>query len=630
MAQVFESIGIISSAASRGTLVTSGADGEWGSYIELSSSTSDAWDGFFLNAGRTPSFREILVEVATGAASSEVSIYKARLIGGSNVEMSQGMTYYPIPVPSGSRVSVRTNSDAASVVVHVSILGIGTSQTKFLKEGDNQESLGFDDTSLTEKGTTVDPGGTANTKGSWVEFDASTANDVDYITIDTINSDIAISGDPGWLVDIGTGVADSEVVVVANIPLISSSAQDDLHPGTVGPFRVAIPSGTRIAIRCQSSSIGATDRLVVIVAHTLQFAGAAGETLTALSGSFALTGQAATTLVGHLLDAAFGSFTLTGAAATTSKGFLLTAVFGSFTLTGAAATTTQTYILPAVSGAFTLTGADATTKQGSLMIAVFGSFALTGADATTTKTKILVAAFGSFTLTGAVATTSQTYILIATFGSFTLTGAAATTATGFILVGGAGSFTLTGAAATTLVGHLLTAVFGSFTLTGADATTSKAGDATTVADSGTFTLTGANATTTVGHLLTAAFGSFTLTGAAATTLVDRRIVAAFGSFALTGADATTNRNIPLIAAAGSFALTGQDATLTVGHLLTAVSGAFTLTGAAATTAHEKRLLAGAGSFILTGKAATTIDSGAAPVTFRAHEGLLISVGKLMN
>jgi len=100
--------------------------------------------------------------------------------------------------------------------------------------------------------------GAANTKGSWVELIASTANKTVYLIVWARRS----AGTPG-LIDIGIGAAASEVVLIPNIS--PESAGD----GFVfeGPIRIA--AGTRIAARYQNSTASDTGAIAIYLGEVV-------------------------------------------------------------------------------------------------------------------------------------------------------------------------------------------------------------------------------------------------------------------------------------------------------------------------------------------------------------------------
>lgn len=94
-------------------------------------------------------------------------------------------------------------------------------------------------------------GGSAHTKGSWVEVTAATTYDVFRVVMQTANSNASGTNTAG-LLDIGVGGAGSEVVVVPNLAVGYSST------GTSGTFPVwdlplFIAKGSRVAVRWQSA-----------------------------------------------------------------------------------------------------------------------------------------------------------------------------------------------------------------------------------------------------------------------------------------------------------------------------------------------------------------------------------------
>lgn len=97
--------------------------------------------------------------------------------------------------------------------------------------------------------TTVTAGSPAHNKGSWQQHVAATANDAQGMWID-----FASFGSPtgAFLVDIGTGAAASEVVLIADVACASSPNWIGGEGGVYLPIHV--PAGTRISIRAQCNS----------------------------------------------------------------------------------------------------------------------------------------------------------------------------------------------------------------------------------------------------------------------------------------------------------------------------------------------------------------------------------------
>lgn len=106
-------------------------------------------------------------------------------------------------------------------------------------------------------GTVITTGG-AHTKGSYVELSASTSGAWSGFWVMVTSSS---AGSGRFLIDIATGAAASETVLIPNI---------FAYPSTVGAgvqtlwFPVNVAAGTRISARCQASSAGVTCQIAVM------------------------------------------------------------------------------------------------------------------------------------------------------------------------------------------------------------------------------------------------------------------------------------------------------------------------------------------------------------------------------
>jgi len=92
---------------------------------------------------------------------------------------------------------------------------------------------------------------TANVKGAWSELSASTEFDA-YSLLLMIQEFIVVTAGNEMLIDIGVGGAGNEEVIAENI--IISHGNTNSFPGMSKCLPISIPSGTRVAARCQSSA----------------------------------------------------------------------------------------------------------------------------------------------------------------------------------------------------------------------------------------------------------------------------------------------------------------------------------------------------------------------------------------
>ena len=180
-------------------------------------------------------------------------------------------------------------------------------------------------------------------------------------------------------------------------------------------------------------------------------AGGGGATITGDSGSYTLTGTAATLKVGRKLTADSGTYSLTGTDVAFKRGYALSAESGTYTVSGTAVDLKAGRKLTADSGSYTLTGTDVTlnySPAGSYnLTAESGSYALTGTAATLKVSRKLTADSGTYALTGTDVTLSKGVKLTADSGSYTLSGSNVAFSRTYVLTAESGAYTLTGTSA---------------------------------------------------------------------------------------------------------------------------------------------------------------------------------------
>jgi hypothetical protein len=94
---------------------------------------------------------------------------------------------------------------------------------------------------------------TAHTMGAWVEVTSSTSSNYDWIGIVALSTFVTAT-DTRTLLDIGIGASGSETALVESIPVGYSNTLSPL----LFQFPVNVPSGSRVAIRIQSSRTSIT------------------------------------------------------------------------------------------------------------------------------------------------------------------------------------------------------------------------------------------------------------------------------------------------------------------------------------------------------------------------------------
>lgn len=262
-------------ASQGGTTVTSSATAHTkGAWVQLDAAT--AFEATMLALYITVQFQDTLylVDIGIGAAGSEQVLIPNLL-----VSQSVGVTtevVLPISVPAGSRISVRSQDNFGSSGLYVSgMLYAGG----LANNPPYQTVTAYGISTATSTGVSADAGGTANTKGVWAQIVAATTTTIKALLISAIRSAPATSAatDYSTLYDIGVGASGSEQVLLPNMRLFCStmtggvstpytagsgtlSGLSTVVPRIIQPIPCDIPSGVRLAVRQQSTSINANDR----------------------------------------------------------------------------------------------------------------------------------------------------------------------------------------------------------------------------------------------------------------------------------------------------------------------------------------------------------------------------------
>ena len=142
---------------------------------------------------------------------------------------------------------------------------------------------------------------------------------------------------------------------------------------------------------------------------TLVFAVNPNKVLPAASGTYVISGKAATLQFGHRLIAAKGAYAVAGQAATLRFGHKVIAAQGAYAVAGKAATLRYGRVLTAAIGAYVYSGKATDIDFGHRLIAAQGAYAVAGNVATFYAIHLpLTAAQGAYVYSGNVTTFSRT------------------------------------------------------------------------------------------------------------------------------------------------------------------------------------------------------------------------------
>jgi hypothetical protein len=198
--------------------------------------------------------REVLADIrAAGTTIIPNLLVSASTTAGTSVSV-----YVPVSVPAGTVLSAAVQASVASTSVRIGVTAIAAGFDGGPPMFDMID-YGPDVSSTTA--VSVDPGATANTKGAWSQVTSATTCSHSGLLIATSAAGNYARTTGSWTVDIGIGAAAAETVLIPDLALYGSATDDRVQPPMIGPFPCHIPSGTRLAVRAQSSITDATDRL---------------------------------------------------------------------------------------------------------------------------------------------------------------------------------------------------------------------------------------------------------------------------------------------------------------------------------------------------------------------------------
>jgi hypothetical protein len=246
-------------ATSGGTVITipSAPPNQKGAWAEITSGTTYPIYGFtlFLADPAQAAGTNALFDLAVGASGSESVIIENILCATAR---GPGLAYqFPIYIPFGTRLAMRGQATSADLTYEaVIIANTGEAMGGYALGG---RAVTYGANTTTSGGVSIDPGASANTKGSWIEI-ASTTRQAKSLLIVVGGQANSARTSCSWLMDVAIGASGSEKIILPNLFMTTHTTSDEIAPSVFGPYSVYIPSGTRLAVRAQCSITDATDR----------------------------------------------------------------------------------------------------------------------------------------------------------------------------------------------------------------------------------------------------------------------------------------------------------------------------------------------------------------------------------
>jgi hypothetical protein len=238
-------------------LTASASTNTKGAYVQLTASTPYDSSLLYINPGfSNGSSRFLLVDIATGGAGSETVVVSNICLRSDTDWIIGGWAAISVDIPAGTRVSMRCQSGTGSATIGITVMLCDRAL------GSLSAPVTYGASTGSSVGTAVDPGGTANTKGAYVQVTASSSARIDRLLV-TCTLFTAISGTLGWTIDIATGGAGSETIVVPDLLVGGGNSADQVTPPLLS-FLVSIAASTRIAARCACSVNTVSQRIPYI------------------------------------------------------------------------------------------------------------------------------------------------------------------------------------------------------------------------------------------------------------------------------------------------------------------------------------------------------------------------------
>lgn len=235
-----------------------------GSWTVQSSSTPYAAQALLVSAAPATSNLNYLLDIGVGGAGSEQIIFADFLISGQS--RTSHWLWVPVSVPASSRLAVRcaagTGSNDLRVACH--LIAAGPWSRPHIGK-----VVAFGANSGTSGGTQINPGGSANTYGSYVQLTGSTSHDVCAIAVSTGGGTNTSPANTSFQICVSVGASSSEVEIINGHRFPSSGTADYYGPHNTNWVPCQIPAGSRVAVKAKSGTTDATDRLFDIVVYGL-------------------------------------------------------------------------------------------------------------------------------------------------------------------------------------------------------------------------------------------------------------------------------------------------------------------------------------------------------------------------
>lgn len=288
--------------------------------------------------------------------------------------------------------------------------------------------------------------------------------------------------------------------------------------------------------------------------------GGATYALTAMAGSYTVTGADATLKVARTLPVANGSYNLSGTSVLLRRGYPMTVQVGAYTLTGQNILLTHGYSTTVSSGDYAVTGQAVQLLCGHTVTADQGSYTITGQTVNLKHEHDVTVGAGSYVVTGQSVTLNRSASVTVSTGSYGVTGQPVSFLRTYVVVVAPESYSLNGQPVVLGGEKTVTVDPGSYSLSGQDVSFHLARALQAVP--GSYTVNGQAVLLLAAHAVTATAGSYSLNGQSVSLLGGSVLAAGAGSYTVGGQDVLFPRTYRIATGSGTYAISGQNVVLT--------------------------------------------------------------------
>ena len=235
-----------------------------GPWASLLTTTSYASQGMLVSIFSPTGAMTYCVDIGIGAAGAERVILHDLFLNTPRAGQGCTTVFVPCNIPQGTPVRARTQSSAAGqlyVSCELASYGFAT-PSNFTYQSITTLGVQASLSTTTATRVTCSPTGStpaaSGVPGQWYPIETSTPADVQGMWMSLGNNNSTAMLTEVFRLDLGTGTAGSETVLVRDLPVVSNTTSDNIDPQELY-LPISLPKGSRFVVRGQVSGKTATN-----------------------------------------------------------------------------------------------------------------------------------------------------------------------------------------------------------------------------------------------------------------------------------------------------------------------------------------------------------------------------------